>query len=427
LSTSPSYLLRISLLLTSLLWLNACNETHEVLGQAYIAPQTLHVRSDLSAKSSNIAELKHGAQVGIVDVQRRMVKIRTAKGQEGWVDSLDLLSADQWNAISQLRQQQALLPPQATATAFESLNVHIDPSRSSPAFVQIPEGGSVAVLGHRVAPKVTAPMRAPGFTVQRPQSQRKQRKEQKDHNTSFRLPPKPAPPKPPANWLALSAERIDGGEEPAAATTDKTKPSSAKPEPAAKPLVLEDWTLIRTKANEIGWVLTRNLLFSIPDEVAQYAEGKHITAFFDLGAVNDEIKGQKHNWLWTTAASALPYDFDAWRVFTWNTRHHRFETSFRQRDLEGYFPVHVDPAEPGSLLRNFQIVTRDADGKMRRRSYTFDGRLVHAAGTEDYQPGKANSLGGASAINTSELQSKLPRPGWLRRQWAVAKHRLFGT
>jgi hypothetical protein len=410
-----------------LLFLNACTETHEVLGQAYIAPQTLHLRSDLSAKSSNIAELKHGAQVGIVDVQRRMVKIRTVKGQEGWVDSLDLLSADQWNAISQLRQQQALLPPQASATAFETLNVHIDPSRSSPAFAQIPEGGAVAVLGHRVTPKVSAPVRSPGFTIQRPQSQKKQRKEQKDHSNAFHLPPKPAPPKPPADWLALSAERIDGSEESAAATPDKTKPAIAKPGPPAKPVVLEDWTLIRTKANEIGWVLTRNLLFSIPDEVAQYAEGKHITAFFDLGAVNDEIKGQKHNWLWTTAASALPYDFDAWRVFTWNTRHHRFETSFRQRDLEGYFPVHVDAAEPGSLLRNFQIITRDADGKMRRRSYTFDGRLVHAAGIEDYQPGKANSAGGANAIDTRELQSKLPHAGWLRRQWTAVKHRLFGT
>ena len=111
-----------------------------------------------------------------------------------------------------------------------------------------------------------------------------------------------------------------------------------------KPVILEDWSLVRTKDNQIGWVLTRNLIMSIPDEVAQYAEGKRITSYFDLGAVHDELKGMKHNWLWTTSSAPLPYDFDAWRVFLWNRRRHRYETSYRQRDVEGYFPCPRGPA-----------------------------------------------------------------------------------
>ena len=35
---------------------------------------------------------------------------------------------------------------------------------------------------------------------------------------------------------------------------------------------MEDWSLVRTKDGQIGWVLTRNLDMSIPDEVAQYAK-----------------------------------------------------------------------------------------------------------------------------------------------------------
>ncbi len=110
----------------------------------------------------------------------------------------------------------------------------------------------------------------------------------------------------------------------------------------AKP-VMEDWSLVRTESNQVGWVLSHNLMMSIPDEVAQYANGKHITSYFDLGAVNDEKRGQKHNWLWTTASELQNFDFDSWRVFLWNRRRHRYETSYRQRDLEGYFPVEVDP------------------------------------------------------------------------------------
>jgi hypothetical protein len=409
-----------------LLLLAACNDTRASLGQAYVAPATLHLHSELVSRSATVAALKHGDHVLIVDVQRRMVRVRTDAGVEGWTDSSQLLSPEQMDGLKQRRQLDAALPPEGTATAYESLNVHLDPDRQSPSFAQIPEGGAVTILGYKVTPKSTNSAR--GLIVSRPKVlSRKQRKEQQARSYSlFHLPPKPAPPKPPANWQQLSAERIDAGP-----GVDNTKPDAATPkpkaEPAAKPTVLEDWTLVRTRNNEIGWVLSRNLMMSIPDEVAQYAEGKHITAFFDLGLVNDAVKGPKHNWLWTTAASALPYDFDSWRVFLWNARRHRYETSFRMRGLEGYFPVHVEPPDPGSLFRTFQLITQDDDGKMRRRSYTFDGHLVHLANTEAYNPATDSTSRTASAIDTKDLAAKVGKPAWFKREWAGLKHRIFGN
>ena len=35
---------------------------------------------------------------------------------------------------------------------------------------------------------------------------------------------------------------------------------------------MEDWTLVGISKTQAGWVLTRNLVMAIPDEVAQYAE-----------------------------------------------------------------------------------------------------------------------------------------------------------
>ena len=213
------------------------------------------------------------------------------------------------------------------------------------------------MLGHKVQPKINATPRGPGLVISRPQTlTRKQRKEQQNRSASLKSPPKPPPPKPPANWLALSAERIDGSD--TASSAPATTQPIPKTEPPAKPVVMEDWTLVKTKNNEIGWVLTRNLLMAIPDEVAQYAEGKHITAFFDMGTVNDVLKGPKHNWLWTTASAGLPNDFDSWRVFLWNARKHRYETSFRQHDLEGYFPVHVERPIQGLPCGLFRLLPR---------------------------------------------------------------------
>jgi len=415
--------------LAALLCLASCAEQRQTLGQAYVAPSALTVRSDISAKSGSVTNLKHGDRVSIIDVQRRMVKVETTSGNEGWVDSNDLLSPDQMRQIEEERKRQRGLPSQGSATAFEVLNIHIEPSRRSPAFAQIPEGGGVFLLGRMRAPKNALPSKTSALVVERPQPAKRPKKEQQG-KSGFKPPSKPAPPKPPANWMELSAERIDG----VAATKDaelEAKKKQTAQELAAKrqaeakkPVVMEDWTLIRTKAGDTGWVLTRNLQISVPDEVAQYAEGKRITSYFELGSVNDEEKGLKHHWLWTTLSGSDPVDFDSWRVFIWNSHHHRYETSYRQRDLSGYFPVIVDPSSDKGIGRTFHIITKDDDEKFRRRTYSFDGSLVHLAGTEDLSgdPSTAVTQAKPSGLDTNKMESKA-HPNWFRQQWSALTNR----
>jgi hypothetical protein len=402
--------------LVLLLASSGCTQPREVLGQAYVAPATLNVRSQLALKSGAVTTLKHGDLVGIVDVQRRMVKIRSKAGFEGWADSLSLLSIEQMEQLRRERKAALLLPPEGSATAFEAMNIHIAPFRTAAAFAQIPEGGSVSILGRKVTPKLSLPARAPSLMFERAQAPNRKQHKEPGIRLNMRVPPKPPAPKAPANWLELSKERIDGK----TAGSQRKVEVAKVPETPQKPVVLDDWTLVRTKADEVGWVLTRNLLMSIPDEVAQYAEGKHITSFFDLGTVPDEVKGPKHHWLWTTGPMLLPYDFDSWRVFLWNRRKHRYETSYRQHDLEGYFPVHVEAAATGAA---FQLVTKDDDGKFRRRSYSFDGSRVHLTGAEDYTPGAPPKPAVTGSIDTGKLQTKLKASGWFNRQWTALKQR----
>ncbi len=380
---------------------------------------TVNVRSQLNQKNSTVAVLKHGDRVSIVDVRRRYIKVRTSKGAEGWIDSFDLLRPQDMERVNRERAQARALPVEAYATAYESLNIHLDPSRVSPAFAQIPEGGPVSILARKVTPKASMASRSP-VLFEKPKLPARARRRK---NVNVLRPPMPAPPGVPKDWETIwgSGERSESDETATDLPVKKGKSGKlSKPE---APPVMEAWTLVRTKNQETGWVLSRNLMMSIPDDVAQYAEGKHITSYFDLGIINDDERGPKHNWLWTTISGSEAFDFDSWRVFLWNRHRHRYETSYRMREVEGYFPVRVDPGASTSLARTFHLVTKDDNGRYRERTYNFDGTRVHLAGVENYPPEGADNRPGQQEVKKNAGSNA----SWLKREWTALKQRLSGS
>lgn len=421
----PMRLLAVALLLATA---GCAPERPNTLGYAYVAPATLNLRVDPSQKNSASVMLKHGDRLRILDVRRRYVQVQTEQNAEGWVDASQLLSAEQMEEFKKNTAQALALPSQGAATVYDALNVHIEPNRLSPSFTKIPEGGSVEVLAHKMAPKAVGAAPANLALTRSQTATRRLRKEKTQKANSFRLP-KPPAPKPPDNWKDLSAEKLHINEEedepvnPGSPADQKAEAKAAK-----KPVVLnEDWSLIRTKDKQCGWVLSRNLNISIPDDVAQYGEGKRIAAYFDLGAVDDKDKGVKHDWLWAVSSEVQSFDFDAIRVFTWNRRRHRYETAFRARDLEGYFPIRVDVPEPGSVDRKFTVIDRDGDGKYWLRHYAFNGDRVRLSGKEPFQPGTADTVTKAAPLAVEQMEAKAaPQPGWFKRQWSALKKRFGG-
>jgi hypothetical protein len=333
-------------------------------GVAYAGPATLNLRKELASKSANVGQVHHGEKLDVLELRRRFAKVRTQQGVEGWTDSTFLLTPQQMDDLRRLADSASKLPSQGTATAFDTLNIHADPSRQSPSFFQIAEATAVEVVGHRIAPRVSA---APVSIVHRAAA-KKARKESK-HQLVLPLPPAPAPP---SNWQALSRPRI----------TDL--PGYRPPE--LKPVPIDDWTLVRTRDGKVGWVLSRMLQMSIPDEVAQYAEGHRITAYVSLGDVTDkDTNAVMHNWLWTTASSTqLPYEFDSFRVFVWSTRRHHYETAYIERNVKGHYPVTTED-RPGENERAFSLVLEDKDGKLYKRTYAFSGYHVRMLTKVPYQ------------------------------------------
>jgi len=357
------------------------------LGDAYVGPSTLNLRQELAPKSPVSATVKHGDKLAIVEYRYRLVRVRTAQGAEGWTELRQLLTPAQMEALRGMAESAARLPSQGAATVFESLNLHTEPNRTSPSYGQIPENGKADVIGHKLTPRVQS-AEAPMPTPVKPPP----RKKAKPKSSQTKIGPPPLPPasKPPGNWVALSVPKA----EPATPA-----PPVPAPPPAAVPM--DDWSLVRTQDGKVGWVLTRPLNMAIPDEVAQYAEGHRITSYFALGQVRDGDV-VKNNWLWTTIVKGgQPYEFDSFRVFVWSLKHHRYETAYIERNVEGYYPVQVSTA--GSSP-SFSMVLEGNDGLKYRKTYSFEGFRIRMVAKEQYR--QAPEVNAPKAVASTSAPSE---------------------
>ena len=326
------------------------------------------------------------------------MRVRTQQGVVGWTDAHQLLMPEQMTDLDRMAADARTMKSVGVASVFEALNMHSEPSRTSPGFEQLKEGTKVDVLEHRLAPRVPQappPILAP---VPKPKIARR-RSRDKEKSGKLPPPPMPAAPLPPRNWVEMSKT----GEE--RKSTEPVRP----PEPA-KPVQMEDWYLIRTKDGKAGWVLSRMVSMAIPDEVAQYAEGHRITAYASLGKVDDDGT-VKDNWLWTTIKrGSESYEFDSFRVFVWSRRHHRYETAFIQRNVTGHYPVEVNTSSGDP---SFALVMEGDNGALYRKTYVFNGYRVNLTNTERYPLDRASN--GNAKAEQSQAQGAAKGGSWYAR------------
>jgi hypothetical protein len=122
----------------------------------------------------------------------------------------------------------------------------------------------------------------------------------------------------------------------------------------------------------------------VPLDVAQYAEGQRIVAFFVLNQVQDAGKDgtgkQVSQYLCaiTEPHDGLPYDYDQIRVFTWNVKKHRYETAYREHGLNGVLPVTVtsEGFEKEGVLPVFILRVKDDSGNLSERKYKLNTPIV---------------------------------------------------
>ena len=358
----------------------------------YISAPETSLRDRVATMYNKVGTVHNGDRVEVLEKQRRFLRVRTDGGQEGWIEERSLVTQDVYDAFQKLAQDNNGQPAQAHGTTRAELNMHSTPSRDGERLYQLKDREKVEILKRATAEK------NPPKAATTPAS-----------NTSKGSTTKPGQKPPaPTQQPALPTPA------PAKTTTAAVpaKDATAPPKP-----IMEDWYLVRNSSGRVGWVLLRMVDLDVPLEIAQYAEGQRIMGYFVLSTVEDQEKQvPQYLVMLNEPKDGLPWDFNQIRVFTWGKVKHRYETAYRERDLQGFFPVKTGHAVFGKEgdLPTFTIRKRNADGQMVEITYKLNQPIVRRVLTPEQEAAeKANR----EATYAARRAQHLNQPG------AHAKHK----
>ncbi len=288
------------------------------MGEGFVMVRSLTVWSRVAQVKEAVTKLQNGEHIWILDQRDDWSRVRTDNGKEGWVQSEYLTNRPTYEQFVQLGQKHAGDPVQAEGHVRALSNLRTEPGRDGARLFQVEVNEKVEVLARAVVP---------------------------------------APPEPGA-----STESAPSGE---SSTSN------------------EEWYLIRAPAGpadpaergQIGWIYGRLLALDPPAELLDYAEEKQYVAWFVLNRVQDAVQGPKNQYLVLAAGrgEGEPCDFTVIRVFTWNTRAHRYETAFRQRNVCGRLPARVLTSES---VPTFAVAFADLKGTAQERIYQLRQTVV---------------------------------------------------
>jgi SH3-like domain-containing protein len=344
---SPSVRRLLPVLLLGLLILQGCGRftPHSPREFVYVWARGTYLRDRVAAVSNRVAEVSNGQRLQVVEHGRRFLKVKTDRGEIGWIEDHSVIDQQTYDKFTQLAKENGNTPVVGTAVLRDDYWLRDAPGRTSDRFYLLPENDKLQLLKRASVPK-PEPSQALPIPLEKPVSR-----------------------------------------------------TNADNPPAAPPPNLEDYWLIRDTSGHVGWVRARTLDEDVPDNIAGLAEGQRIVGAYVLKKVTDPDANVPGNEVPEYVAflsawkDGLPYDFDQVRVFTWNTKKHRYETAWRERNLAGYLPVSVTEASSANQVPTFSFRVAATDqvaldpqtgtvnpGDTVTETFSMDGVVVHREG-----------------------------------------------
>lgn len=382
-------------------------ETHEYM---YVSAAETSLRDRVATIYGKVGTVRNGDRVEVLEKQKRFLRVRAANGQEGWVEERSLAPQDVYDGFQQLVKENSGVPAQGHGATRAELNMHLTPARDGEKLYQLKEGEKLEILKRTTTDKNAR--KAPPPT---------------------KAPAGPKVPPAPVQGMEKSATKPDGKagspDKPGDSQATAAKPGEGAEPPAPPKPIMEDWYLVRNSQGRVGWVLLRMVDLDVPLEVAQYAEGQRITGYFVLNTVEettDEGAKQVPQYLvlLNEPKDGLEWDYNQVRVFTRNRAKHRYETAYRERNMEGYLPARVGHQvfDKEGDLPTFTIRKKNDAGQIVETTYKLNGPIVRRVLTPEEQAAeKAKHDADIAARKQGAGQARAKRAAAPKKQSSAKK------
>ncbi len=134
--------------LFALLLLQGCSRfaPHPQREYVYVWARESWLRDRVAVVSNRVAEVTNGERLQVVEHGRRFLKVKTDKGEVGWIEDHFVIDQDIYDKFAQMQKDNAAAPVIGTAVLRDDYWLRDAPGRTSDRFLLLPENDKLQLL-----------------------------------------------------------------------------------------------------------------------------------------------------------------------------------------------------------------------------------------------------------------------------------------
>ncbi len=134
----------------------------------YVTAKQTFLRDRVAAVSNRTGTVSNGDRLVVLEHGRRFFRVRTDKGEQGWIDEKAVATQDIFDSFNDLGQAHKGDPAVASAVVRDDVNLHLKPGKDTARLYRF--WPLSAVINFQLLTRATLPKPVPGGAPAKPRT-----------------------------------------------------------------------------------------------------------------------------------------------------------------------------------------------------------------------------------------------------------------